>query len=136
MAGMGDSVMEISGGREDEGLVGILKHILTDEQQLKLKALRISNESINEFFYSLPREQKRKFQFVNGREMSNFNNFQRLEILKYLERNPRNNGISHEFLRGLGVTGNRSGLNNLDSRLFNDFRLIMECGRSLSELEE
>ena len=43
MAGVSDSVMEISGGGEDEGLVEILKHILTYEQQLRLKALRISN---------------------------------------------------------------------------------------------
>ena len=126
--------------REEENieivLGDILEYILTLEQRETLKNLVINGLPTDNFFNSLPREQQRRLQFIESDVLSSFTDTQRLEVLRYLERNLGTNHINHDFLREIGII--QDGLSrrqieqNIETPLILEHRAITVTGRDLS----
>jgi hypothetical protein len=57
----------------------------------------------DDFFDTLSKEQQRKLQFLNNDSLRLMTDFQKIEVLKYLEKNAGTNKIDHDFLRELGM---------------------------------
>jgi hypothetical protein len=51
----------------------------------------------NDFFDTLSKEQQRKLQILNNDSLRLMTDFQKIEVLKYLEKNPRTNKIERIF---------------------------------------
>jgi hypothetical protein len=93
----------------------------------------------DDFFDKLSKEQQRKLQFLNNDSLRLMTDFQKIEVLKYLEKNPGTNKIDHDFLRELGMIPEGSNKKYIEQRietpLLMNYTAIMETGKDLAHHE-
>ena len=114
----------------------ILEYILTPEQQRRLRNLIRNGANTDNFFDSLSIAEQRQLQFLDSSMLSNLNDSNRLALLKYLNENRASNGISHDFLRSLGIIPdgyNRRQIElNFEVPLFLEYIAITQSGNDLA----